>query len=284
LKQIVILIRKNMKKILLAIVATAFIMSGCTKTTDVPGTGKLVVKLTDDPFNISYVESATVIITKIEVRKTGQENGNPFMVVSDDTLTFDLMKLRNGITKDLPSIDLPAGSYDLIRLYVEEAGLKIKGQPGDYNVKVPSGKQTGIKVFITPAIHVEGGLTSELLLDFDLARSFVMRGNMAHSAGVNGFIFKPCIRATNNSTAGRIEGQVSDTLKVKIKEAKLWVKKDTVMATAYADTLGHYAFIGIPAGTYSVFATKTGYDTVSYTGVKVFEANRTILNFILPKK
>jgi hypothetical protein len=258
-------------------------MSGCTKTRDVQGTGKLVVKLTDDPFNITYVESATVTITKIEVRKTDQNDSNPFMVVSDDTLTLDLMKLRNGITEDLPAIDLPAGSYDLIRLYVEEAGLKIKGQPGDYNVKVPSGKQTGIKVFITPAIHVEGGLTSELLLDFDLARSFVMRGNMTHSAGVNGFIFKPCIRATNNSTAGRIEGLVSDTLKVKIKEAKLWVKKDTVMATAYADTLGHYAFIGIPAGTYSVFATKTGYDTVSYTGVKVIEANRTILNFILPK-
>jgi hypothetical protein len=272
-----------MKKVLFALIATAFIMSGCTKTTDVPGNGKLVVRLTDDPFNISYVESATVKITKIEVRKTGQDNGNPFMIVSEDTLMLDLMKLRNGITEDLPAIDLPQGSYDLVRLYVDEASLKIKDQPEEYNLKVPGGKQTGIKVFITPALHVEGGLTSELLLDFDLAKSFVMRGNMAHSAGVNGFIFKPCIRATNNSTAGRIEGQVTDTLKVKIKEAKLWVEKDTVMATAYADTLGHYAFIGIPAGTYSVFATKTGYDTVSYTGVKVFAANRTILNFILPK-
>jgi len=273
-----------MKKILLAVITAAFILTGCTKTSDVPGTGKLVVKLTDDPFNISYVESATVTITKIEVRKTGQNEGNPFMVVSEDTLILDLMDLRNGITEDLPAIDLPAGSYDLVRLYVEEAGLKLKNKTGDYTVKVPGGKQTGIKVFITPALHVEGGLTSELLLDFDLARSFVMRGNLSHAAGVNGFIFKPCIRATNNSTAGRIEGLVTDTLKVKIKEAKLWVKKDTVMATAFADTLGHYVFIGIPAGTYSVYATKTGYDTVSYTGVKVFEANRTVLNFILPKQ
>ena len=180
-----------MKKIIFALIATVFIMSGCKKTTDVPGNGNLVVKFTDDPFNISYVESATVTITKIEVRKTGQDDGNPFILVSDDPITLDLMELRNGITEDLPAIDLPAGSYDLIRLYVESAGLKIKDQPGEYNVKVPSGGQTGIKVFITPALHVEGGLTSELLLDFDLAKSFVMRGNLDHSAGVNGFIFKP---------------------------------------------------------------------------------------------
>ena len=46
-------------------------------------------------------------------------------------------------------------------------------------MKVPSGEQTGIKVFIDPGIHVEGGISAELLLDFDLSKSFVMRGKMA---------------------------------------------------------------------------------------------------------
>lgn len=275
-----------MKKILFPLIAAALIMTGCTKSTDYKdqGTGKLIVKLTDDPFNISFVESATVTITKIEVRKANNLDSNNFIVVWEDTKVVDLLTLRNGITEDLPAIDLPKGSYDLVRLYVEEAGLKLKDQPGEFNVKVPSGKQTGIKIFISPALNIEGGLTSELLLDFDLSRSFVMRGNLSHSSGVKGFIFKPCIRATNNSTAGRIEGLVTDTSKVKIKEAKVWVKQDTIMATAYTDTLGHYAFIGVPAGTYSVFATKADYDTVSFTGVKVTEANRTIINFALTKK
>ena len=271
-----------MKKIYALVIAAAVILTGCTKNYD--GPGKLVVKLTDDPFNISFVESATVTFTKIEVRKAGDADGNPFIVVSEDTITIDLLKLRNGVTKALPEIELPQGSYDLVRLYIDEAGLKLKGHPAGFRVKVPGGRQTGIKIFISPAIRVEGGLTSELLLDFDLDKSFVMRGNLEHSAGVNGFIFKPCIRAVNNSTAGRIEGMVTDTLKVKIKEAKLWIKQDTIMATAFGDTLGHYAFIGVPAGTYSVFATKTGYDTVSYTGVRVVEANRTLVNFVLRKK
>ena len=79
----------------------------------------------------------------------------------------------------------------------------------------------------------------------------------------NGFIFKPCIRAANLTTAGRVEGMVTDTSEVKIKEAKVWIAQDTVMATTFADTLGFYAIIGVPAGTYSIFATKEGYDTVS---------------------
>jgi hypothetical protein len=48
--------------------------------------------------------------------------------------------------------------------------------------------------------------------------------------------------------------------------------------------LGHYAFIGIPAGTYSMMATKENYDSVGVTGIKVIEANRTVQDFILTKK
>jgi len=271
-----------MKKLISLIIAATFIMSGCTKTVD--GPGKLIVKVTDDPFNISYVESATITINKIEIRKAGQSDSSPFVVLSTDTLTFDLMKLRNGITKELPTLDIPQGSYNLIRLYIDQASLKIKDQPTVYKVKVPGGSQTGIKIFISPSITVEGGLTSELLLDFDLAKSFVMRGNMSHSAGVNGFIFKPCIKATNNSTAGRIEGLVSDTSRLILVNAKVWVAKDTVLSNAFTDSLGRYAFIGVPAGTYNIFATKENYDTVSYSGIKVTEGNKTIQDFILLKK
>lgn len=276
-----------MKKLILLFMAAGLMIAGCTKSDYNNPTmpGKLVLKITDDPFNFNFVESATVKITKVEIRKAGDgvPDGNPFIVVSDDTLTLNLLDLRNGVTTSLPEIEIPQGKYDLIRLYVQEAGLKLKDNPMDFNVKVPSGKQTGIKIFISPALDVEGGLTSELLLDFDLSRSFVMRGNLSHSAGVNGFIFKPCIRATNLSTSGRIVGMVTDTSMVKIKEATVWVKQDTIVATSIADTLGHYALIGLPAGTYSIFATKASYDTVSYSDVKVYAGNATIKNFKLTK-
>jgi hypothetical protein len=271
-----------MRNILLTTLAALLIFSGCTRTVDSPG--KLVIKVTDDPFNISFVESATITVTKVEIRKRGEHEGYPFTVLSEDTITFDLLQLRNGVTKELVDLEIPAGSYDLIRLYIDDASLKLKDRAEAFTVKVPSGKQTGIKIFLSPVLQVTGGLTSELLLDFDLARSFVMRGNLANSAGINGFIFKPVIRASNNSTAGRIAGFVTDTSLVSLGNAKVWVKQDSVVSTAYTDTLGHYAFIGMPAGTYSVYATSENYDTAGYEGVKVIEGNKTVLNFKLTKE
>mgnify|MGYP001096712377 FL=1 len=100
----------------------------------------------------------------------------------------------------------------------------------------------------------------------------------------NGFIFKPVIRAANMTTAGRIEGMVKDTADVKVKEATIWLEHDTVVATAFADTLGYYAIIGIPAGTYSISATKTGYDTVRFDDVNIIPGNKTVRNFELTKK
>jgi uncharacterized repeat protein (TIGR02059 family) len=274
-----------MKKLLFIIFTAVILLSGCNKkestNTTNSGPGRLSVMITDDPFNINYIESATVTITKIELRKVGEDSGNPFIVISDTPVTVDLIDLRNGIKDELVNLEIPAGQYDLVRVYVDEASLKIKDQADSYNLKVPGGEQTGIKVFISPVLLVEGGLTSELLIDFDLSRSFVMRGNMAHSAGVNGFIFKPCIRATNNTTAGRIEGLVKDTLSAPIPDAEVWVMKDTVIATAFTDPSGHYALIGIPAGTYSVFATLTDHDTAGADGVVVFPGNRTIQDFVL---
>ena len=277
-----------MKKILFTILAAAFVvmLSGCSElfnNDQSDGKSRLVIKITDDPFDISYIESATVTITKVEIRRAGDSvsDGNPFMVLSDDTVTIDLIDLRNGLTETLIDMEIEDGEYDLVRLYVMEAGLKLKDIEDPYKVKVPSGEQTGIKIFISPALNVSGDLTEELLLDVDLSRSFVLRGNMDQN---NGFIFKPVIRAANMTTAGRIEGMVKDTAKVKVKEAKVWITRDTTVATAFADTMGYYAIIGVPAGTYSIFATKEGYDTVKYENISVLAGSKTVRDFILTKK
>jgi hypothetical protein len=270
-----------MKKLLFSIFTAAVLISGCNKSeTTTGGTGRLSVKITDDPFNINTVESATVTITKIEIRKAGANDGDSFIELLIDPATIDLFQLRNGITEELADLEVPQGDYDLVRLYVDDANLKIKDITAPFNMKVPGGEQTGIKVFINPVIHVEGGVSAELLLDFDLSKSFVMRGKMAH----NGFIFKPCIRATNNSTAGRIEGFVRDTSRVKVAGAKVWIQLDSVFAAAFTDTLGYYAFIGIPSGTYSILATRENYDTATVNGIKVYSGNKTIQDLILTKR
>ncbi|MBS0011753.1 MAG: DUF4382 domain-containing protein [Bacteroidales bacterium] len=253
--------------------------------------GTLRISITDDPFPIEYIEEANVVITKVEIRKkdnhdgygNGEDNGYPFMTLLEDTLEFNLLELRNGITAELLEMDIPVGEYDLLRLYVDEASIVIQDH-GTYDLKVPSGAQTGIKIFIEPAIMVEGGLTADLLLDFNLEKSFVLKGNMHSPAGINGFNFKPVIRAVNNSTAGMVKGVVSDTASVAIDNASVWIMADTTIATAYTDTTGYYALPGIPEGTYSLYATKENYDTVMYDNVIVKAANLTVKDFVLTPK
>jgi hypothetical protein len=273
--------KKNIYVLLIA--ALALVAGACNDIKNGDNTGRIVLKVTDAPFDISNIESALVTITKVELRKAGDgiSDGNPFITLSEDTVTLDLIDLRNGITETLLDMEIPTGTYDLLRLYVDEAGLKEKDYEGIYSVKVPSGTQTGIKVFFRPALEVSEGNLEEVLLDIDLSRSFILRGNPVHN---NGFIFKPVIRAANMATAGSVRGMVTDTAGVKIKEATVWVEKDTVFATAIADTTGYYAILGVPAGTWSVSATKEGYDTVRYDGVNVIAGNKTIQNFELTKK
>ena len=102
-----------MKKILFTILAAAFVvmLSGCNEmfnNDQADGKSRLVIKITDDPFDISYIESATVTITKVEIRRTGDgvPDGNPFMVLSDDTVTIDLIDLRNGLTETLIDMEI----------------------------------------------------------------------------------------------------------------------------------------------------------------------------------
>ena len=273
-------------KLLLGIlsVLTLLFATACQDLDSVKDTdqqGHLVIKLTDAPFPIDMIDSAMVTITKIEMRKKseGEELGYPYITVLEEPVEFNLLDLRNGITADLVDIEIEAGNYDLIRLYVEEASLTVK-EGETFSLKVPSGSQTGIKMFMEPDLHVAGGLTTDVLLDFNVEKSFILKGNTKSPAGIKGFNFKPVIRAVNITTSGTIEGLVtnSDTA---IQAASVWIEQDTVITSAFTDTVGYYAMPGIPAGLYTISATIEGFDTVAYEGVEIIEGNLTIQNFSL---
>lgn len=268
-----------MKKLILITVAaalTGILIHSCEKINQEEAYGKLTVSITDAPFPIDMVDSACVTITRIEIRKAGDgdPDGNPFITLSEDTLSFNLLELRNGVTESLPELEVPAGTYDLVRLYIDEASLKVKDGE-EYRLKIPSGQQTGIKIFIRPALEVAGGLSSELLLDIDLSRSFVVQGNPHSPAGIKGFIFKPVIRAVNNSVAGSIAGFIRDTTGVAIEGGHVWIEQDTLVASAISDAGGFYAMTGIPAGSYTLFAATATSDTLTVEDLKVTAGNRT---------
>ena len=245
--------------------------------------GTLIVKLTDAPFPIDMIDAATVNITKMEIRKKseGEEEGYPFVTLPVESQGFNLIDLQNGVTADLLEIKIEPGSYDLIRLYVDEVGLSVKGYEDPFNLKVPSGSQTGIKIFIDPAVNVVGGLSTELLLDFSVEKSFLLQGNMDSPAGIKGFHFKPVIRAANISTTGSIEGVVVDADDGVMDGVSVRIEQDEVIASTSTEADGYYSMLAIDPGSYNLIAEIEGFETDTIENVQIVEGNRTTQNFKL---
>jgi len=248
------------------------------------GTGKLIIKLTDAPFPVDMIDSAMITIVKVDIRDEDlaeEDSIYPYITLMEDTsITYNLLELRNGVTAGLIDADIPAGNYDLVRVYVDEASLSVRD--GDtYKMKVPSGSQTGIKVYIEPSVHVSGTVITELLLDFSLEQSFVLKGNYKTPAGIKGFNFKPVVRAVNNTTTGMIAGMVADTSEMPVNYAAVWIEQDSVIAITASDSTGYYGLIGVPAGMYNIYATAENHDTVSVMDIEVFAGNLLEQNFVL---
>ena len=261
----------------------------CDKAVNQDGTGTLIIKLTDAPFPLDTVSNAEVVIDSIEIRRMDTDDQErPYILLTGVDQTYNLIELQNGLTVDLVNMDVDAGDYDLIRLYVKSARIVLK-DPGhtSFDLKIPSGEQTGIKVFISPYLRVVDGLTSELLLDFDVRRSFVPQGSSKDFSDIKGFHFKPVIRAVNVSTVGSIGGTVKDKSDNQLEGVLISLEQngEELIPDAYTgshpDSPGRYLIPGLTPGLYTVIASKDGYVTKDSSDVEVFVGNQSQVNFIL---
>ena len=257
------------------------------------GTGTLSVQLTDAPFPYELMAEANVTVYKVDARLVdsddnssddSNDDSSPFITLMEEEIDVNLLELTNGLTQELAEINVPAGSYDLIRVYVK--GVNVVLTDGTvYELQVPSGDASGIKVFVDPAITVVGGLSSDLLLDFDVSQSFVAKGNINTLAGVNGFNFKPVIKASNLSTAGTLSGNISTVAEetpVALEGAQISIfAADTLNTTSFSDVDGNYAILGLEAGMYEVVAELKGYLASDTLDVQIDAANITTQDFEL---
>ncbi len=263
--------------------------------------GRLSVNLTDAPFPHDLVAEANVTIFKIDARYKGHmdinsevednsdssmttEEKSSFVVLMEDEMEVNLLELTNGVTKNLVDLDVPVGIYDLVRVYVK--GVNVVLTDGStFDLKVPSGEQTGIKIFIKPGLVVEGGLSADLLLDFDVSKSFVAKGGGSKFENITGFNFKPVIKACNMSTAGTLAGKVTtlqEEVAVGLEGAQVAVfAADTLNTTTFTDADGKYMVMGLMAGSYDVEVELSAYQKESVTDIEIVAGNTTSQDFIL---
>ena len=128
-------------RILLVSIFTFALLAACSSDEQNNGdtTGRLLVRLTDAPFPHDLVAEANVIISKIDARLKSEamsmesdstsmesdstsmdeeESGSPFILLMEEEVEVNLLELTNGLTTTLVDAEIPAGSYDLVRVYV----------------------------------------------------------------------------------------------------------------------------------------------------------------------
>lgn len=250
------------------------------------GSARLNIQITDAPFPFEYVAEANVTIDRIEVHVSNSPLVNSgFLMLSETPQIFNLLDLQGGVTATLLDAALPEGTYGQIRLHVDSASVKLM-DGREFALNVPSGDQSGIKIVPVPHIEVTGGLTTDLVLDFDVGRSFVPTParNPESAAEIEGFNFMPVIRVVNASTVGSIAGTVYDDSGTPEDPGDdVGIGGATVSATVGGSVItttatgvdGGYVLSGLPEGTYDITVDMTGYVSDTQAAVDVAVANRT---------
>ena len=205
-----------MMSIGVAMLATACSDAGSPSTSKAAGV--LVTRLTDAPFPTDEVRSVDVFVVRVDARSAdvsdadanqslGAESSaaSGWTTVATPNKSFDLLSLQNGIVAALGEASLPAGTYNGFRLVIDQSkssatlktGMTLTGgsTPG---IKFPSAGQSGIKVQLAQPVAIVAGTETDLLIDFNVDQSFVLRGN---SIAQNGLLFKPVLNASITNLA-----------------------------------------------------------------------------------
>jgi hypothetical protein len=282
-------ITKKMKSRIGFNLALAFVitLAACNNTQDNTNSsqGTLRILATDDPFPFDSVAAATMTVSKIELRSTSES----YITVLENPVTLNLVELKNGITATLTDLSVPTGNYDQIRLIVTEASVDLKNG-SHFEMKVPSGSSSGLKIFISPSIQVTSELSTDVLLDFDLSRSFTPQGSSKNMSEISGFHFHPVIRASNLTTAGTVSGKITSDQGTPdaygddrpIQNAVVTVSQDdAVISIASTDAQGKYSLIGLPEGDYRMEVSAEGFEKKEYETIQIVKGNVLTMDSIL---
>ncbi len=259
-------------RIFAALALGALGLAACSDSSGT-GTGLLTVRLTDAPFPFSDVSRVDVFIVRVDARQTAGtdaeaadvSNNQGWTTVATPNASINLLDLGGGITRNLGATTLATGTYNGFRLIIDptKSSITLLKDGSHPSIQFPSAAQSGIKINLDkPIALTENG--SVMTLDFDIGRSFVMRGNSAS----NGFNFRPVIRAVAEDITGSLTGSVHATSATGAAVPGATVEVLTnnsllndadpahiVASTTTTDPAGNFSFAFLLPGTYVVRAT-----------------------------
>ncbi|MCK4586474.1 MAG: DUF4382 domain-containing protein [Gammaproteobacteria bacterium] len=185
----------------------ALLLVACAGEKGDNDTGTLALSITDAP--VDGAEQVVVEFTGVTIQ--GDSGRTDIDYASPKTI--DLLALQGGLRESLlERLVLDAGHYSWIRLKVNavadgvmDSYIRIGG--ADYELNIPSGSQTGLKLI--NSFTVADGEVLDLTIDFNLRQS-------VHQPNPNGqtylgapvYFLRPTLRLVETNTSGTISGLV----------------------------------------------------------------------------
>lgn len=242
-----------MKKIC-SFLFTALLLVSIFACESEPGNARIEVYLTDAPGDYQDV-NVEIIGVEVHSDEAGQAAGWKKLDVNEGI--YDLLELTNGLDTLIGSVELPAGKISQLRLVLGTEN-SIRVDNATHELKTPSGQQSGLKLLINT--QLQEGVTYKVLLDFDVARSIVLKGNDSYS-------LKPVIRTIVEAQSGAIKGQVNPA---ESTPAIYAISGTDTLGTTFTDETGQFLIRGLAPGSYNIsFAPNSDYTAKTVEGVAV---------------
>ncbi|MEB2778902.1 DUF4382 domain-containing protein [Algoriphagus sp. C2-6-M1] len=230
----------------------AFFAMACSSDDDNPSGGSARVNfyLVDAPASYDEVW-IEVLAVRVKVDEDGiddqmnddEDESSWVEITYDESQPINLLALTGGNSELLGTEDFPEGEIDQIRLILGENNYVIKNGER-FDMKTPSAQQSGLKIKVDEEIH--GGMSYNLIIDFDAAKSIVEAGNSGQ------IILKPVLRAYLDEVSAGIMGQVLPTEALPIQ---VTVQHGEETMNTFADASGNYKITGLDDGIYTLTFT-----------------------------
>ncbi len=269
----------------ICILLSSFFLINCqqSETSAFNDSGNIILRLTDAPFPYQKVSEVSVTISGI-ILETDIQNTNPAESQSEsidlleNPIQVDLLQLTNGVTLTLANSELPSGTYGLFKIYLSDVKI-ILSDKTVFDLNARENQLGGTEILLPAQFEVGPGLTKDLLLDFDVSRSFIPRMNPEANLGIAGFYFNPVIHLSDNASSGSLSGIVTSSVENKISRihgATVSVTSaDTLVTTTFTDKSGMYTVLGLKPGRYDIQVEMNGFEVKMTKDISVTSSSQT---------
>ena len=246
-------------------VLSALLLAACSESTS-QSTATITLNITDAP-----VDEADAVVVQFSTITLKSEDNDDLSFAFNPAKTIDLLALQGLASQPLIENQvIPAGKYNQIRLGVNAEfdsvmDSYITVNNVDYELHVPSGSQSGLKIN-TPFTVAAGSTDISIAdanaiytIDFDLRKSIVNPG------GQPGYFLKPVLRLVQNINTGSVSGSVGSGLLVgtNCSDADP-LTGNAVYAFAGTVTPDDFDKVGVEPITTSLVSFDSGSGTYSY--------------------